>query len=443
MNQKNYIFEKDVNIKNIFFEIVQNWKILLICSLIGIIFMAIFNLAQNDIPDKELSEENSGRIEELKKEKEKLVMMETEQINYNNTSLKMLIDPNDIKVHSIQFCIETEENVSPFLVNQMFMQNLDLIYDTISERMEEFLEPHYYKEVIASSFNVAPGENSRTGNILIYIYGNTEQFCNDVSEIIKEYILSSESEIEEAVGQFSLRLINEKSFSKVDKSFEIYQKENLDKVSFSKRQENKNQILAIENEILQISEFDTGAAAGNVKGLFSIKGLIAGICIGIILASFVIIIHYLLSPSINSVDKILEMYGYYNFGAIPKKKALRNRVSQKLLWFEKGIKSPECKKISILRIQSFLESNKISDVLVLNLAREKEDLLIKELENKRINLMVYDCFANAEVDLADVKKHKNIIFILEEGFTSYLKFASLKEEIELAGGNILGLFSIK
>ena len=320
--------------------------------------------------------------------------METEQINYNNTSLKMLIDPNDIKVHSIQFCIETEENVSPFLVNQMFMQNLDLIYDTISERMEEFLEPHYYKEVIAFSFNVAPGENSRTGNILIYIYGNTEQFCNDVSEIIKEYILSSESEIEEAVGQFSLRLINEKSFSKVDKTFEIYQKENLDKVSFSKRQENKNQILAIENEILQISEFDTGAAAGNVKGLFSIKGLIAGICIGIILASFVIIIHYLLSPSINSVDKILEMYGYYNFGAIPKKKALRNRVSQKLLWFEKGIKSPECKKISILRIQSFLESNKISDVLVINLAREKEDLLIKELENKRINFMVYYCIAN-------------------------------------------------
>lgn len=355
----------------------------------------------------------------------------------------MMIDPEDIKVHSIQFSIEATENVSPFLINQMFMQNLDLIYDTISEKMEEFLEPHYYREVIAPSFNVAPGENSKTGNILIYIYGNSEDFCDNVAEIIKEYIFETQLEVEEALGQFSLRLINEKSFSKVDKTFETYQKENLDKVSFSKRQENKEQILAIENEILQISEFENGVAETDVKEFISIKKLIAGICIGVITACFIIIMHYLLSKNINNIDKILEVYGYYNFGVMPKKKSLKNIFLQKLLWLEKGIRLSECEKISALRIRSFLDKNKMTEVVIINLGSEKDSFLTKELDNNHVKTIIFDCFGNSEVELSEIKKCKNIIFILEEDTTSYLKFANLKEEVELAGGNILGLFSIK
>ncbi len=460
--------EKEIDLIEMLFYNLYQWRKIIIISLIFILLCGGYryislsqNLKDSSIVNakeilyqQELSryEDNKNRLEKdidnLKKSIEK-------QIDYNENSMLMLINPFDEKVANASYYIDTNYLINP----ELTYQNIDFsgrvirsyislaqdgsMYKYIIDNISQDIELKYLKEILTITADY------QTNMIFIQVIHSDEKICEDIITLSTKYLNDSFDSINKNIGEHTLKLINLASETAIDYSLDTTQKANLELVT------NYNaSLVEKENELRALTAPALMVISNSQIIKSSIKYAILGFIIGIILSIAFITLKYILNGKIKSVKSFRTLYHLRILGVYEDETRKRfgqfiDLIINKLRSKNKISKDNSIKRISA-NIEAILEIEKIiNGRVILTGTINKSDLdemfnrISKELKSSNIKLCAAGNISYSADTINMIRDCDGIIFVEKIEQTGHNEFIKQLDYIKDLEKNIIGTILIK
>lgn len=353
---------------------------------------------------------NNGENEQYEVVKTKLEKAQAQlenELAYVEDSYLMQLDPADLNIGTLQVYIDVEDAVSANNVSKLlkdYCGNGGLIYDICDDKDEIRKK----RDVVRISYDELDSQFA-SSNVLISVYGNNVAICEKLIGDIKVAITNYCNSLEDANINNEVSVVKEIYYTDED----AYIKE-LQKNVYLKIEELQTEVDTLNSEI----EYLYSAQA--TKPQFSVKMLVLGAIIGILLGGIMLLAYYLFSNKVKYSEEL-------------------SNITELRLISELSDVKPE---ITALQLQAFLEVNEISKSCLLgsvsNKNLEKLDSMLEQINivSKKLEY-VQDAFANEE-SFDVVVKTQNVILVVENWKTNYTNIKKMISFCEMYKCEIIG-----
>lgn len=318
--------------RTIIYCVAKRWRLVILCALfcgfvIGFIsYKRQVELKNNDLQSVHMGEKTDLTETELYDVNEYLRLKDT--LNYYKTyvdnSLKMKLNPHEVHQEVVQYYIECPVNVDirSILYTYKNYINGGKIYSDMGLNVDN---PEYYNEIVTVSDNsdlqVQQGiyfENKDDLSIMfaIVIYGESDEFCNEIAQRMISQIDKYYYFINEKIGSHSIELFDTNFYvldlpEVMSDQQKYYDKMNSINIilqqyesSFTDVQQNylvKLNGINTEQDNLDLNETDKKTYR------VSSKNVILGCILGMILASLISVIMFLQDKKVNTIDELKNL----------------------------------------------------------------------------------------------------------------------------------------
>lgn len=333
-NNWNRSQEREISIRDLFWEILYGWRFLIVSALILAVLLGGYSYIKSWKSVKNAGVQNHVSIEDLEKS---LSVEEREDVNqaksiqkqieekeeYQKESILMNLDAYHQDRKMLQYYVDTnytwslnkeneEDYVKELLGGYAAYIDTQGILDDIREEVNWKEEDTYIGELLA----VADTDEAKSmyNTFIVYVTGKDKEMVQKLSDAVEKAMKEYQSVLTEKIGAHELVLVDSHESVFVNKGL-LTQQEELDtSISTCKTQldtlvnefsEVQKQILnGIKDESWQQTQETVSLKAGVSK-----KYILLGGFAGILLSILWIVLRYILSKKIKNAEEIQQIYG--------------------------------------------------------------------------------------------------------------------------------------
>ncbi len=339
MSEQNY--EPEINIGRVIYRILRDWRKIFVAALVmsilfGMVTFVAKRLAASDPEFREKAEENYLRElaafeaagETMQHEIENLEETRGEREAYNEASVLMQINPFREFNASLQLYVATDYKIVPELTFQdidlssrilrsyiTYMVNGDM-YQFILEHLSQPMELRYLKEILT----VWADYDNRMVNLAVRHVD--AEACEEILQYALLGVEEKKKGIVDAIGEHELNAVNQSVYETVNLELDEWQKAN--------RQYMLNLSIELQEKSEALAEWQVSPKPqreytdGRILRV-SIKGMVLGFMVGVVLAAIFIAFHYVLSDKVQEARELGKRFGLRVIAQIPK-------VQKKRIW---------------------------------------------------------------------------------------------------------------
>lgn len=460
-NKKLGKFDIDIEIKDLLWEFLRRWRIILILALIcGVGLTAYQYRIDSSKKDVVTVKKSQSELEATMGEQDldevtaavALKRQMDEKSAYMENSVLMQLNPYEEYAVILQYYVSADnrENAADAAdIYRAYVNNHSLAQAMIDNGTYE-LEPMYMAELIsikkeesnlylnaenvAKSINLKAEESTEEHSFSIKVIGTTGEEAEALALAVKDALLNYSHTVAAIIGTHQLELLGESSSVIADQSLAELQNwnataiktigNNLDKM---KNEMTSDQISLYVYRTTVLADETAGGSNTTVAksgAHISIKHFIIGIIVGIILACGLIFACYLFAPSLRSSEEIKTLYGVKVLGCINdsrfQKKKLFGFVDQFIVKLQNRRKKSLSYEQEIQLISANIlldcQKNGAQEVFLTSSAGEsipKEVLnaVSAKCEEKGIHTVAGDAIAYDAMALERLAEIGNVVFI--------------------------------
>lgn len=445
MNENYYNEETEIDLVDLMFYLLRQWKTLLVAIVLGAILGGAIYMVKKPVEAaKPISalEEAEDMIANYQLEQDVKANMDlayryrqlyAQQLEYNEKSLVMKMDPGEVYTGELEYYLAAGDNTR--LLGELFANILseeELLSD-LKEAANLDCEEQYLNEIVSGSIKqdsgVVNNENSvifqESKNILISysVSYMDKRSCEKMLDVIRSRVESLDQEYREIYGDYTLTSVNDSVRLVINNDYLNKQKSSADaintylsnitrlegafegddleyyRVVYLSREEVKD---TTEEVVVEAEEFNT------------VKELVRRIAISVFLLCCIwggfYFVKYILDPHIKTVSEV-QNYGLKVIGRIWKE-------DQKLGWIgrldhkRKGIYD------SVEYIVSAVNTFPVQKILLcLNQSHAESRKLAEELEREATCVMLSNPVHLDSSALEKAKKVDGVILLAVIGVT--------------------------
>lgn len=373
MNEHNIYGEKEINLKELLFALLNYWRFIALWAIfLGIILAGGKLVSELWIKESAVSQNEQ---EEYEKELETYQValagyerditslesiLEDYQI-YVNESVLMRVDPANRPIANAEYLVKLDESewmnypqateLDPTdIVVHAYITNLKqrIEWDEIAEKTN--VAPVYLKELI----NISQDYNSNT-----FAIGVTYEDLNTAEWILDEILMQineAHDELACLVGDHTINLMGKNSEYVYDSEMSNRQKQNFDKITSYENdlQEKKNAINSLKEPEMPTRASTTNMLKTGIK--YSIVGLLAGGFLSVCWFAAV----YILNGRVHTEGDLKSQFGLRILGtfALPEKKGFLCSIDRWLERLEGTAERPSEEEVlerCVVNIQNYIE----------------------------------------------------------------------------------------
>lgn len=346
MNNPQHENERTIYIRDLFITVCQRWRSLLVCFVIGAIVIGAYGWWKSGENGALTSEQAEALGLSLGKGRKAVIESYASDINesteqivrqgqYNSSAAIMKIDPLHVSVHELKYYVDMEnyDGISRSAVLQSYILIMQDIFferkiNAVIEDGKGLSQSEFYEIPNLTKIDKQDLDN---GFLTFQIYYEPGQEESSIDEL-KAAMRTAEGIVQDEQGDHSMKLIGESSYVYADMDIVTIQENNLkrindltdriDKIKKAVTNASEEKYL---NYLLMEYENDPSVPGSTVvvksSRHISKKYILIGAVLGVILAAIIIIIKYIASNSIKTVQEIenrfdLQILGRFE-GSIP------------------------------------------------------------------------------------------------------------------------------
>lgn len=473
-NYNNFYHEEmEINLLDLMFYLLKRWKSLVVCLVLGVLFgMGIYLVKSSSdkdlLVDQMLKDEEEDIVaEKLKISPDTIINMELAyqyrelyqgQIEYNQNSILMKLDPNQTYRGVLKYYIAAEDNtdlISCFYQNiindQTFIHNIkesaslsceeqyvkELITCTIDTNNNTFINISNTREDLFNDINDI-SQNSILTYIFTYSDGAT---CEKVLESICESLDGLKQECEEKYGEFFSEIVFDGVQFVADNSRLDKQKSDIDIMNACLTNSTKLESAFTENEMAYYESVYLGRTEENESSVVALEtesevekssiGVLNWLLIGLFLAIVCWGVYYLISYFLDKHIKYAEeLSNYYKLHLIGRyQDADKTFKGIDRLWDQVVNKN-----VGAYSSKEYIAS-------ALNLLNVNSLYLIGDIRNEEIKKFLMsinslcskadygDLMQNSSSSIEKAKGKEGIVFLIKKGSSTYTE---IQRELEIS-----------
>lgn len=377
MNKTNYNESKIINILDLFFAILQRWRLLIICLIIGAVLLGIFGWWKSGTSSNSQIEEFYKINESLSADRKAVLnnyVSRTNRINeaieeqriYNSSSALMQLDPNNIDICEMIFNIKSdgEESSDKAAIAKTYAAILNS--ENLGEKIFESIGRNNSLTNYTGIVNIEDGD----GLLVVKTYLPAGSDCSKAEDIIIKNIDGLKSDVISKIGDHSIELVTKSDYNAAVKEVLDQQDNALNRIqnlkderreitdSLSDKYEKTYYYVVLENNVLEGGEIITVSGGRHI----SIKFIFIGAILGVIVGAACIALKYIYSGTVKGKKDIednfnIQVLGNYDLGNDFNKK--RNTKLDKWLKLKRTKEIlPESEMTDLIAAKLKLEADK-------------------------------------------------------------------------------------
>lgn len=329
MENNNY--EQEIDLKDLLFAVLRKWRSIILVAVVLAVLLGSYKgykgiVSMNDPKqvekqtqaDQEALQAYNLKKSGLEREIDNLTKSINGQQSYADNSILMKINPYDEYVSNISIYVDTDYQIMPGSVYQNFDNRRSLLnaYTTLALNgelgnylsNELNIDVQYIKELIAVS------SSYDANTISISIKHVTSDDCDKLSELVMDFFKDKQKVLVASIGEHTLDVINEATYSAVDLNLETTQKNTYNNLSSMEASLNeKTAELAKLEEPKPTLTSKLSALKGGIK-YFILGGVLGGF-----MMVFFICVGFLMSDKLNSEKELRKRFGIRILGVFEPK----------------------------------------------------------------------------------------------------------------------------
>ncbi len=331
--------ERELNLKWLLYRTLRSWRGAVIAAVIiglvvciGSTVMTIMKVSDEAFMQEALLNYEREYASYLAEKDNLLAQMDNindergKQLEYNEKSVLMKIDPLRVFTASSQLYVDYDYQIMP----EMTYQNIDMsdriltAYGTymasgdmskyILDNLSYEMELRYLKEIFSADINY------QTNFISFHVLHRSAELCEEVISLAEEALLSRVEGISDSIAEHRVVVTNETSYEYVDLDLEDTQRTNLRKISNLDiaLQEANEKLVEWKKTPEPEFQYTTGEI---IKSC--IKMLIVGGIVGALVAFVVIAFGAIVSGKLLNPRDVKEYFGIHIVGELPADRVKR------------------------------------------------------------------------------------------------------------------------
>lgn len=480
-------FDIDIEIKDLLWEFIRRWRIIVILAVIcGVALTAYqyrLDINKTDVVTvKKSQEELEKAMGEQDLDEVTAAVALLRQLNqkseYMEKSVLMKVNPYEENAVILQYYVDAETDKMATDVSdayKAYVEN-DLLAQAIAEAETYELETVYLAELISvekeaghiyinakdESVNLAIQPREAEHSINIKVVGQTAEQAEKIANDVKDGLNKYSSTVSGTVGVHQLKLIEESTGIVIDQSLAEQQNWNATAIKTI-----SNNLDSMKNEMTseQVSLYvyrttvtekvDVTKDSVAKSASISIKHLIIGVLIGIILACCIIFVLYLFAAALRSDEEIKLLYDTRVLGCVDDSTFQKKKLFGFVDAFVLKVKNAGKKKLTFEQeiqmicsnILLSCEKNSSTEILLATSAMEcipKNVItaIVDRCAEKNISVQIgFDIAYDAET-LEKLAKIGHVVFIEKKHASLYNE---IYKEVVLCkehGINVIGMIVV-
>lgn len=359
-DRMNYSTEKEINLKELMWKILNGWRFLVISAVVFAILFGGYSYLKSWKNVKSLGEQSFISVEDQKKnlpkdEQEALTQLQVlqsqieEKKEYQEKSILMNLDAKHQDIRTLEFYVNTHyvANYTKDMKRDYTTELLDAygayitsngILEDIKGELKWKEKDSYIGELISEKG--AKSEAGSKSTFTVTITGKDAEKAAELSDAVQKAIEEYRSTLEDKIGTHDLVLVD--SYDSVIVNQDLMAKKTEQDNLLNNLQ---NQITALKStfsdEQLQIlngsdEEEDEESTQIQPGASISAKYILLGVIVGVILSAFWTVLCYILNKNIKTSEECQDLYGVRILGNITPQKEKKDRAFMAVdRWLEK------------------------------------------------------------------------------------------------------------
>lgn len=464
--RNNYNDEMEINLVDLMFYLLKHWKSLLIVTILGVLLGVGIWKVKGASPDKgaavdellESEEDMNVVAEQLKIAPDVIRNMELAyqyrglyegQINYNQNSILMKLDPNEVYTGTLRYYVSAGDNTELLsLLYQNMISKREFIHK-IKESASIDCEEQYVRELINCSLSGsdAPiisidGTETVPQSVLIsysVVYSNTE-VCEKVLQIIREEAAALQAECQEKYGEYTQETVFDGVQFVADNSRLDKQKSDIDvmnacltnitklETNFTDEEMAYYETVYLgrdEEDILDKEEVEEEVEQTVPAKSSVAKWLLIGIMLGIVCWGGFYLVKYLFDKRVKYAEEVSNYYGLHLIGRYkPEDSKLKgiDKLQEQIVNRNMGSNSREY----IASAMNILDEKTL--LLIGDLKDQDVETFVKGLIEKCSKAEYGNLMQNDSEALERAKDKAGVILCVHKGKTTHTE---IQRELEI------------
>ena len=329
----NESYEQEIDLKWLIYRVLRGWRTIVVWAIVIALAVGIggtvLNMIKINDPEYiEAAKENFEREhaswvatgENFEAQLENIAEAKTEQMEYNEKSVLMQIDPLREFHASFEMYVNYEYQIMP----DMAYQNIDLsdrilkayatymtngeLYQKIIDGVSFDMERRYLSEILGVSVDY------NTNMISVSVVQQSAEYCQEILNIVKAALLEKYNDVNATIAEHTLSDTNAAAYETVNLALQEAQKANRQAVTDLdiSLQEVNEEFLEWKQEPEPQAEFTMmEVVKGGIKMLI-IAGVVAAVVVAVIIAFGALMSGKLLNP-----EDVKNRFGLRIVGQLP------------------------------------------------------------------------------------------------------------------------------
>ncbi len=347
----NYEDDMEIDLVDLLFYLLKKWRSLIVAVMIGAILGAGLYVVKNHQQQAEQAAQEAELLkndeDEAFDEKDYNISKDTKvnmdiayqyrqlynkQLEYNQKSIIMQLDPNEVYAGVLEYYISAENNTE--LISELYQSilNDDDVLEELKDASGLKCETPYIKELISSedgndkdvTINVnSNGENVEKHSFVTYKVVSTDQkSCEKMLQVLRERVEALQAEYEETYGAYGVSEVSSAISQVTDTTYLNAQRENVDRLNnylatmknaestFTDNEKTyyTNKYLVKEYADSGDSEEAKSALLDEMEPVSKVKWLAIGVILLIMIWGAYYLVRYLLDQRIKTVSELQNTY---------------------------------------------------------------------------------------------------------------------------------------
>ena len=347
----NYEDDMEIDLVDLLFYLLKKWRSLIVAIVIGAILGAGLYVVKNHQQQAEQAAQEAELLkndeDEAFDEKDYNISKDTKvnmdiayqyrqlynkQLEYNQKSIIMQLDPNAIYAGVLEYHISAGNNTG--LLGEVYQNilNEDDVLEELKDASGFKCETPYIKEVVSSwtsddnaaFINVnSNGENVEKHSFVTYrVVSTNQKSCEKMLQVLRERVEALQTENEETYGSYGVSEVSSAISQVTDTTYLNAQRDNVDRLSnylstmknaesnFSDDEKTyyTNKYLAKEYVDSDNAEEAKAALLEEVEPVSKVKWLAIGVILLVMVWGGYYVIRYLLDQRIKTVSELQNTY---------------------------------------------------------------------------------------------------------------------------------------
>ena len=347
----NYEDDMEIDLVDLMFYLLKKWRSLIVAIVIGVILGAGLYVVKNYQQQAEQAAQEAELLkndeDEAFDEKDYNISKDTKvnmdiayqyrqlynkQLEYNQKSIIMQLDPNEVYAGVLEYYISAENNTE--LISELYQSilNDDDVLEELKDASGLKCETPYIKELISSedgndkdvAINVnSNGENVEKHSFVTYKVVSTDQkSCEKMLQVLRERVEALQAEHEETYGAYGASEVSSAISQVTDTTYLNAQRENVDRLSnylttmkeaesaFSDDEKTyyTNKYLAKEYVDSDNAEEAKAVLLEEAEPVSKVKWIAIGVILLVMIWGGYYVVRYLLDQRIKTVSELQNTY---------------------------------------------------------------------------------------------------------------------------------------